>query len=147
MAKQNRMHVVALKTTIGKLTAEKLALQVALDELGYCHDQQTAFITASMSGVDGLICKDILLAESKAALAEAIETNKRLTEDAEFQAHRYTLQSNRLAQTARCAADLTDRVRATERRLEIAYRVVGGLGLTLYAGLLAGVVHGLAVAL
>lgn len=147
MAKQNRMHVVALQTTIGKLAAEKLALQVALDELGYCHDQQTAFITASMSGADGLICKDILLAESKAALAEAIKVNTGLTSDAEFQSHRYKLQAERLAQTARCAADQTDRVRATERRLAIAYRVIGGLSLTLFVGLLAGVGHGLAVVL
>lgn len=147
MAKQNRMHVVALQTTIGKLTAEKLALQVALDELGYCHDQQTAFITASMSGADGLICKDILLAESKAALAEAIKVNTGLTSDAEFQSHRYKLQSERLAQTARCAADLTDRVRAAERRLTITHRVVVGLGLPLFVGLLAGVGHGLAVVL
>lgn len=147
MAKQNRMHVVALQTTIGKLAAEKLALQVALDELGYCHDQQTAFITASMSGADGLICKDILLAESKAALAEAVKVNSGLTSDAEFQSHRYKLQAERLAQTARCAADLTERVRATERRLGIACRVVVGLGLALFAVLVAGVAHGLAVVL
>ena len=147
MAKQNRMHVVALQTTIGQLNSDKLALQTALDALGYCHEQQTKFITDSMSGADGAISKDLLLQESKAALAEAIETNKRLTDDAEFQEHRYTLQSNRLAQTARCAADTSDRLRATERRLEIAYRVVGGLSLTLLAGLLGTAVHVLEVVL
>lgn len=141
MAKQNRMHVVALQTTIGQLGSDKLALQTALDALGYCHEQQTKFITDSMSGADGAISQGLLLQEAKAALAEAIETNKRLTEDAEFQAHRYTLQSNRLAQTARCAADTSDRLRATEHRLEIAYRVVGGLSLTLLAGLLGAAVH------
>ena len=147
MSKKQGSYIGALKVTVANLTRDKQALQVALDELGYCHDQQTAFITASMSGADGLICKDILLAESKAALAEAIKVNTGLTSDAEFQSHRYKLQAERLAQTARCAADLTDRVRATERRLEIAYRVIGGLGMTLFAGLLAGAVHGLAVVL
>lgn len=95
MSKTNgRMHIVALQSTIGSLEADKLALSQALAELGYCHDQQTAFITASMSGADGLICKDILLGESKAALAEAVETNKQLTDDLEFQAHRYGLLQN-----------------------------------------------------
>lgn len=147
MAKQNRMHIVALQTTIGQLSSDKLALQTALDALGHCHEQQTKFITDSMSGADGAISQGLLLQEAKAALAEAIGTNKRLTDDADFQAHRYTLQSNRLAQTARCAADTSDRLRATERRLEIAYRVVGGFGLTLLAGLLGTAVHVLEVVL
>lgn len=147
MAKQSRMHVVALQTTIGKLTAEKLALQVALDELGYCHDQQTAFITASMSGPDGSISQHTLLAESKAALAEAVKVNTDLTSDAEFQSHRYKLQAERLAQTARCCRELGDELSATERRRETAYRVVSGLGLALFAVLVAGVAHGLAVVL
>lgn len=147
MAKQNRMHVVALQTTIGQLNSDKLALQTALDALGYCHEQQTKFITDSMSGADGAISKDLLLQESKAALAEAIETNKRLTEDAEFQAHRYTLQSNRLAQTARCAADTSDRLRATERRLDTAHKWLCATGLVLFAGLLGTAVHALGVVL
>lgn len=147
MAKQNRMHVVALQTTIGQLNSDKLALQTALDALGYCHEQQTKFITDSMSGADGAISKDLLLQESKAALAEAIETNKHLTDDAEFQAHRYTLQSNRLAQTARCAADTSDRLVATEYRLAVARLIIGGLGLTLAAGLLGTAVHVLGVVL
>lgn len=96
MSKTNgRMHVVALQSTIGALEADKLALSQALAELGYCHDQQTAFITASMSGPDGAISKDILLTEAKAALAEAVETNKQLTEELEYQAHRYTLLNER----------------------------------------------------
>jgi len=147
MAKQNRMHIVALQTTIGNLTAEKLALAEALGKLGYCHEQQTNFITDRMSGPFGSISLSTLFHETKAALAEAIETNKRLTDDAEFQQHRYALQSNRLAQTARCAADTSDRLRATERRLEVAYRVVGGLSLTLLAGLLGTAVHVLGVVL
>lgn len=141
MAKQNRMHVVALQTTIGQLNSDKLALQAALAELGYCHEQQTKFITDSMSGADGAISKDLLLQEAKAALAEAIATNKRLTDDADFQAHRYTLQSNRLAQTARCAADTGDRLRATERRLDKALRVVVAGSLVLLAGLLGTAAH------
>ena len=147
MSKNQGSYIGALKVTVANLTSDKLALQTALDALGYCHEQQTKFITDSMSGADGAISKDLLLQESKAALAEAIETNKRLTEDADFQAHRYTLQSNRLAQTARCAADTSDRLRATERRLEVAYRVVGGLSLTLLAGLLGTAVHALEVVL
>ena len=147
MRKNNRMQVVALQTDLGKALAEKLALQTALAELGYCHEQQTKFITDSMSGPDGAISRDILFAENKAALVEAVETNKRLIDDAAFQAHRYTLQSNRLAQTARCAADTSDRLWATERRLEVAYRVIGGLGLTLFAGLLGTAVHVLGVVL
>lgn len=147
MAKQNRMHIVALQTTIGQLSSDKLALQTALAELGYCHEQTTQWITDNASGADGLISTRLLFEENKVALAEAVETNKRLTDDAEFQAHRYTLQSNRLAQTARCAADTSDRLRATERRLEVAYRVVGGLSLTLLAGLLGTAVHVLGVVL
>ena len=147
MSKNNRMHVVALQNSIGALTSEKLALQTALNELGYCHEQQTKFITDSMSGPDGAISRDILFAESKAALAEAVETNKQLTEDLEFQEHRYTLQSNRLAQTARCAADTSDRLKATERRLEVAYRVIGVSGLTLFVGLLGTAAHVLGVVL
>ena len=147
MAKQNRMHVVALQTTIGQLNSDKLALQTALGALGYCHEQQTKFITDSMSGPDGAISRDILFAENKAALAEAVETNKQLTEDLEFQEHRYTLQSNRLAQTARCAADTSDRLKATERRLDKALRVVVTGSLVLLAGLLGTAVHVLGVVL
>lgn len=147
MAKQNRMHIVALQTTIGQLSSDKLALQTALAELGYCHEQTTQWITDNASGADGLISTRLLFEESKVALAEAIETNKRLTEDAEFQAHRYTLQSNRLAQTARCAADTSDRLQATERRLELVYRVLGGVGLAVFAGLVATAVHVLKVVL
>lgn len=147
MAKQNRMHVVALQTTIGQLNGDKLALQTALDALGYCHEQQTKFITDSMSGADGAISKDLLLQEAKAALAEAIETNKRLTDDAEFQAHRYTLQSNRLAQTARCAADTSDRLRATESHLDSAHNGLIASGLVLLLGLLVTGVHALGVVL
>ena len=145
MAKQDRMHIVALQTTIGQLSSDKLALQTALDELGYCHEQTTQWITDNASGADGLISTRLLFEENKVALAEAIETNKRLTDDADFQAHRYTLQSNRLAQTARCAFAASDRLRAAERRLEVAYRVVGGLSLTLLAGLLGTAVHALGV--
>lgn len=147
MRKNNRMQVVALQTDLGKALAEKLALQTALAELGYCHEQQTKFITDSMSGPDGAISRDILFAENKAALAEAVETNKQLTEDLEFQEHRYTLQSNRLAQTARCAADTSDRLKATERRLDKALRVVVTGSLVLLAGLLGTAVHVLGVVL
>ena len=136
-----------LKGTVVKLEASVASLQGALQELGYCHAQTTQWITDNASGADGLISTRILFEENKAALAEAIETNKRLTDDAEFQAHRYTIQSNRLAQTARCAADTSDRLRATEHRLEIAYRVVGGLGLLLFAALIGATAHALAVVL
>lgn len=141
MAKQNRMHIIALQTTIGNLTTEKLVLTEALDKLGYCHAQQAKFITDSTSGPNGSISQATLFREAKAALAEAIETNKQLTDDAEFQQHRYALQSNRLAQTARCAADTSDRLRATERRLDKARRVVVAGSLVLFAGLLGTAVH------
>ena len=147
MSKKQGSYIGALKVTVANLTSDKLALQTALDALGYCHEQQTKFITDSMSGADGAISKDLLLQESKAALAEAVATNKRLTDDADFQAHRYTLQSNRLAQTARCAADTSDRLRATERRLDKALRVVVAGSLVLFAGLLGTAAHVLEVVL
>lgn len=147
MSKKQGSYIGALKVTVANLTSDKLALQTALDALGYCHEQQTKFITDSMSGADGAISQGLLLQESKVALAEAIETNKRLTEDAEFQAHRYTLQSNRLAQTARCAADTSDRLRATERRLDTSHKWLCATGLVLFAGLLGTAVHVLEVVL
>lgn len=147
MAKQNRMHIVALQTTIGQLSSDKLALQTALAELGYCHEQTTQWITDNASGADGLISTRLLFEENKVALAEAIATNKRLTDDADFQAHRYTLQSNRLAQTARCAADTSDRLRATERRLDTSHKWLCATGLVLFTGLLGTAVHVLEVVL
>lgn len=147
MAKQNRMHIVALQTTIGQLSSDKLALQTALDELGYCHEQTTQWITDNASGADGLISTRLLFEENKVALAEAIATNKRLTDDADFQAHRYTLQSNRLAQTARCAFAASDRLRAAERRLDTAHKWLCATGLVLLAGLLGTAVHVLEVVL
>lgn len=104
MAKQNRMHIVALQTTIGNLTTEKLVLTEALDKLGYCHAQQAKFITDSTSGPNGSISQATLFREAKAALAEAIETNKHLTDDAEFQQHRYQLQGERVAQLGRACS-------------------------------------------
>lgn len=147
MAKQNRMHIVALQTTIGQLSSDKLALQTALAELGYCHEQQTKFITDSMSGADGAISKDLLLQESKAALAEAIETNKRLTGDAEFQAHRHHIQAQRLAQTARCCRELGDKLEAAHRKTDTAHKWLCATGLVLFAGLLGTAVHVLGVVL
>lgn len=92
MSKNNgRMQVVALQTSLAAALADNQQLSEALRELGYCHAQQAAFITDSASGPDGLISREILFNENKIALAEAVETNKRLTEDLEFQAHRYTL--------------------------------------------------------
>lgn len=147
MAKNNRMHVVALQTSIGTLTSEKLALQTALNELGYCHEQTTQWITDNASGAGGLISTRILFEENKAALAEAIEANRHLTDDAEFQAHRYTLQSNRLAQTARCAADTSDRLYATEKRLHKARCVVVGMSAAILVVTVAATIHALAVVL
>ena len=147
MAKQNRMHIVALQTTIGQLNSDKLALQAALAELGYCHEQQTKFITDSMSGADGAISQTLLLQESKAALAEAIETNKRLTEDAEFQAHRHQLQAQRLAQTARCCRELGDKLAAAYSKTDTAHKWLCATGLVLFTGLLGTAVHVLGAAL
>lgn len=147
MAKQNRMHVVALQTTIGQLSSDKLALQTALAELGYCHEQTTQWITDNASGADGLISTRLLFEENKAALAEAIETNKRLTDDAEFQAHRYTLQSNRLAQTARCCRELGDKLAAAYSKTDTAHKWLCATGLVLFTGLLGTVAHVLGVVL
>ncbi|ARB30322.1 hypothetical protein HOS87_gp11 [Pseudomonas phage phiNV3] len=141
MAKQNRMHIVALQTTLGRLTSEKLALQAALDALGYCHEQQTKFITDSMSGADGAISQTLLLQESKAALAEAIQTNKRLTEDAEFQAYRHQVQAQRLAQTARCCRELGDKLAAAYSETYTAHKWLCAAGLVLFTGLLGTAVH------
>lgn len=92
MSKKNgNMHIVALQTSLAAALADNQKLSDSLAELGYCHAQQTAFITDNVSGPGGLICQDILFNENKIALAEAIETNKQLTSDLEFQAHRYTL--------------------------------------------------------
>lgn len=123
MAKQNRMHIVALQTTLGRLTSEKLALQAALVELGYCHEQQTKFITDSMSGPDGAISRDTLFAENTAALAEAVETNKQLTEDLEFQEHRYDLQKKALGQANKTCAALADIRDDLTKRLSWAKRI------------------------
>lgn len=147
MAKQNRMHIVALQTTIGQLSSDKLALQTALAELGYCHEQQTKFITDSMSGPDGSISQTLLLQEAKAALAEAIETNKQLTDDAEFQQHRYQLRAQRLAQTARCCRELSDKLAAACSKTDTAHKWLCATGLVLLTGLLGTAVHVLEVVL
>jgi hypothetical protein len=126
MRKNNRMQVVALQTSIGTLTSEKLALQTALAELGYCHEQQTKFITDSMSGADGAISRDILFAESKAALAEAVETNKRLTDDLEFQEFRYEGQKKALGQANKTCASLASIRDSLECRLK--WAKITGLG-------------------
>lgn len=145
MSKTNgRMHIVALQSTIGSLEADKLALSQALAELGYCHDQQTAFITASMSGADGLICKDILLGESKAALAEAVETNKQLTEELEFQAHRYQLLQAESGSKGKALASLSEQYRTEVLRLKARVNTVltGG---RIVAAVLAIAVAGLSL--
>lgn len=147
MSKKQGSYIGALKVTVANLTSDKLALQTALDALGYCHEQQTKFITDSMSGADGAISKDLLLQESKAALAEAIETNKRLTEDAEFQAHRHQIQAQRLAQTARCCRELGDKLEAAHRKTDTAHKWLCATGLVLFAGLLGTAVHVLGVVL
>ena len=147
MAKQNRMHVVALQTTIGQLNSDKLALQTALAELGYCHEQTTQWITDNASGADGLISTRLLFEENKAALAEAIETNKRLTDDAEFQAHRHQLQAQRLAQTARCCRELGDKLAAAYSKTDTAHKWLCATGLVLFTGLLGTAVHVLEVVL
>jgi hypothetical protein len=110
MSKNNRMHVVALQTTVAQLTSDKAALAQALGELGYCHDQQTAFITASMSGADGVISQATLLAEAKAALAEAVSTNKTLCDDIEFQEFRFEGQKQLVGQLGKTCADLTKQI-------------------------------------
>lgn len=129
MSKTNgRMHIVALQSTIGALEADKLALSQALAELGYCHDQQTAFITASMSGPDGAISTEIMLRESKAALAEAVETNKQLTEELEYQAHRYTLLNERnghQGRTIRRCQDDIEGLKNKQHRLTVALIATG----------------------
>lgn len=147
MAKKQGSYIGALKVTVAKLTSDKLALQTALTELGYCHEQQTKFITDSMSGADGAISQTLLLQEAKAALAEAITTNKRLTDDAEFQAHRHQIQAQRLAQTARCCRELGDKLEAAHRKADTAHKWLCATGLVLLAGLLGTAVHVLEVVL
>lgn len=102
MSKKNRnMHVVALQTTVANLTAEKLALTEALDQLGFCHEQQTAFITEAASGPDGSISQAFLL-------QEAVHTNKRLTDDLEFQNYRYENLQKSHGQLGRTCYDLSN---------------------------------------
>jgi hypothetical protein len=104
MSKKNRnMHVVALQTTLATVQAEKAALAETLATLGYCHEQQTLFITESMSGPDGVISKETLL-------REAVNTNKDLTDELEFQAHRYGLQKKALGHANKTCAQLQDQV-------------------------------------
>lgn len=133
MSKHNRMHVVALQTDLGKALAEKQALQIALAELGYCHEQQTKFITDNMSGADGAISRDILFAENKAALAQAIEINKGLTDDLEFQEFRYEGQKKALGQANKTCATLTDQRDSLECRLKWA-RITGLVACALAIG-------------
>lgn len=134
MRKNNRMQVVALQTTIGTLTSEKLALTEALQELGYCHDQQTAFITDSMSGPDGAISQGLLLQEAKASLAEAIETNKSLTDDLEFQAYRYENLKKSHAQLGRSCFDLSNEKESLKHNLYWTRVALIGAGLVLAIG-------------
>lgn len=141
MSKKQGSYIGALKVTVANLTSDKLALQTALDALGYCPEQQTKFITDSMSGADGAISKDLLLQEAKAALAEAVETNKRLTDDAEFQAHRHQLQAQRLAQTARCCRELGDKLAAAYSKTDTAHKWLCATGLVLFTGLLGTAAH------
>lgn len=119
----NRMQVVALQTTIGQLQAEKLGLSTALAELGYCHDQQTAFITASMSGPHGQISNGVLLREAQAALAEAVATNKDLTEELEFQAHRYDTIKGSLGHSNRGLLQAQDQITNLSNSLKWAKRL------------------------
>lgn len=114
--KNQNMHVVALQTTVGQLTADKLALTQALAELGYCHEQQTAFITESMSGPTGCISKETLLLEAKASLAEAVDTNKRLTGDLAYQEHRYSLLQKEVGAKGRALAGATDTIAVLETK-------------------------------
>ena len=139
--------VRTLKGTVVKLEASVASLQGALHELGYCHEQTTQWITDNASGADGLISTRILFEENKVALAEAIATNKRLTDDAEFQAHRYTLQSNRLAQTARCCQELGDKLTVAYRKTDTAHKWLCASGLVLFAALIGATAHALAVVL
>lgn len=119
----NRMQVVALQTTIGQLEAEKLGLSQALTELGYCHDQQTVFITESMSGPHGNITQATLLREAQAALAEAVSTNKDLTEELEFQAHRYDTIKGSLGHSNRGLLQAQDQITNLSKRLYWAKRL------------------------
>lgn len=132
MSKKNRnMHVVALQTTVATLTAEKLALTEALGQLGYCHEQQTTFITESMSGPHGALSLDLLLREAKAALAEAIETNKGLTDDVEFQEYRYKNLLKSHGQLGRTCYDLSNEREALKHTLYWTRRVAIGAGVIL----------------
>lgn len=141
MSKKNRnMHVVALQTTVAQLTAEKLALTEALGELGYCHDQQTAFITESMSGPHGALSQDLLLREAKAALAEAIETNKGLTDDVEFQEYRYKNLLKSHGQLGRTCYDLSNEREALKHRVYWLERIALG-GAAIIFGMAALALH------
>ena len=124
MSKKQGSYIGALKVTVSKLTADNQALAQSLAQLGYCHEQQTKFITDSTSGPHGTISQALLFNEAKAALAEAIETNKQLTEDAEFQQHRYKLQAERVGQLGRTCASLTDERDSLRKRLKTA-KVIG----------------------
>lgn len=130
MSKKQGMYIGILKREINVLKGDKEALEYALQELGYCSEQQANFITSMSS--EG-ICKDQLLAESKAALAEAVATNKRLTDDLEFQEHRYRVQGERLKQTGKACRDLEDTRNHLTKRLKLVKRV-GYVALALAMG-------------
>lgn len=125
MSKKNRnMHVVALQTTVANLTAEKLALTEALDQLGFCHEQQTIFITESASGPDGSISQATML-------QEAVVTNKRLTEELEFQEFRYANLQKSHGQMGRTCFDLSNEREALKHTLYWTRRVAIGAGVIL----------------
>lgn len=115
---QGRMQVVALQTSLAAALSDNRQLSEALGELGYCHAQQTTFITDVASGPDGLISRDILFNETKHALAEAVDTNKRLTEDLEFQAHRYMLLQAEAGAKGKALAALSVEYRSEVERLK-----------------------------
>lgn len=143
MAKKNgNMHIVALQTSLAAALADNQKLSDSLAELGYCHAQQTAFITDAHSGPDGLISKDILFNENKIALAEAVETNKQLTEDLEFQAHRYTLLQKEVRSRSVALVDATQDIERLKARVNTV--LTGG---RLVAAVLAIAVVGLSLQL
>lgn len=142
MSKKNgNMHIVALQTSLAAVQHERDQLAVALAELGYCHEQQTNFITNEASRSTSV---DFLFGEAKVALAEAVETNKRLTDDLEFQAHRYTLLQAEAGAKGKALAALSAEYQSEVERLKARVNTVltGG---RLVAAVLAIAVAGLSL--
>lgn len=138
MSKKQGLYIGALKTTVANLEADKRALTEALENLGYCHEQQTKFITEASSGPNGAISQGLLL-------QEAITTNKRLTEEREYQDHRYTLLQERNGQQCRTIKKNGEVIEDLEDRLSSAHKAIWSMVGMLFVASVATAAYHLSV--